>query len=262
MILHIYSTKGPLSMRRVIKIGTSSTLSPNGQINQDRLGIIGRGVRQLCQAGDTIALVTSGAVGAGHSIAPGSRAFLAAVGQVALAEAYRKALAPLPAAQILIDHSHIAQPSSAMALQSVIHQVWNSAGIPLINENDALGASGQRIGDNDTLGALVAGLIGADQLVILSDIDGLYTDNPFTNPQATRISSIPRVSLEHVAQFGDSHPGPWGSGGIASKIKAAHIAQGFGIQTLLAAGHDDSVWDDLLSQRYENFTRFAGEREA
>lgn len=249
-------------MRRIIKIGTSSTLDQAGHINHHRLGIIAQGITRLMDDGDSLALVTSGAVGLGRTLTTGPRSVLAAVGQIALAEAYRTALFPLTVAQLLIDQSHVGESSPAMALQATIHHIWNNHGVPIINENDALSGAGTRIGDNDTLAALVAGLIGADQLVILSDVDGLYTDNPVTNPGATRIRAIPKVGLEHLEQFGAGDPGPWGSGGIISKIRAAHLAQGFGIETLLAAGHDDTVWDNLRGKRYHNFTRFAGAEEA
>ena len=256
-------------MRRVIKIGTSTTITAKGQINQNRLATIAEGVAMLMEAGDNITLVTSGAVGAGRSLlnrgtdAPHTgRSAFAAIGQIALMTAYQSAFHPLAVAQILVDQSHVSMPSSAMALQATLHHLWNLGIVPLINENDALSGVDQRIGDNDTLAALVSSLIAADQLVILSDIDGLYTDNPATNPNATRISIIPRISLEHFGQFGDGSPGPLGSGGIISKLRAAHIAQGYGIETILAAGYDDTVWQRLRDQNYENLTRFAAQKEA
>ncbi len=256
-------------MRRVVKIGTSTTLTDEGHINRKRLETIARGVTMLMDAGDTVTLVTSGAVGAGRGLmaagadtpSPG-RSALAAIGQIALVNAYQSVFHPIAVAQILVDHTHVSQSSAAMALQATLHHLWNLGIVPLINENDALSSAGHRIGDNDTLAALVAGLVAADQLVILSDIDGLYTDNPATNPEATRVSFIPRVSLEHFGQFGDGSPGPWGSGGIVSKLRAAHIAQGYGIETVLAAGHDETVWNRLVDQDYRHFTRFAAQKEA
>lgn len=257
-------------MRRVIKIGTSTTLTSQGQINYKQLAAIARGVVELMEAGDTVTLVTSGAVGVGRGLLssgptpvvdPG-RSTLAAMGQIALVEAYRTEFHPVAVAQLLVDHTHISQPSSAMALQAALHHLWNVGIVPLINENDALTSIASRIGDNDTLAALVAGLVAADQLVLLSDIDGLYTDNPATNPEATRVSVVPRVSLEHFGQFGEGTPGPFGSGGIVSKLRAAHIAQDYGIETVLAAGHDEAVWNRLMQKDYQSFTRFAAQKEA
>jgi glutamate 5-kinase len=256
-------------MRRVIKIGTSTTVTSDGQIDRARLNLIARGVNQLIADGEQVALVTSGAVGVGRGLlsctsgaGEPTRGALAAIGQIELVKAYQLAFSPVLTAQILVDHGHVSDSSAAMALQTALHHLWNLHSVPLINENDALGAAGRRIGDNDTLAALVAGLIKADQLIILSDIDGLYTDNPNTNPDAIRVAVLPRVSLEHFGQFGEGEPGPWGSGGIISKLRAAHIAQGFGIETLLAAGHDDTVWECLRARRYDSFTRFAAQKEA
>ncbi|PSR20494.1 MAG: glutamate 5-kinase [Sulfobacillus acidophilus] len=258
-------------MRRVIKIGTSTTLTTDGHIDQARLARIAQGVNQLIAGGEQIALVTSGAVGIGRGLVSytqtntageAMRGALAAIGQIELVKAYQLAFSPISVAQILVDHGHVSDSSAAMALQTALHHLWKLESVPLINENDALSGASRRIGDNDTLAALVAGLMKADQLIILSDIDGLYTDNPTTNPDAIRVAVLPRVSLEHFGQFGDGEPGPWGSGGIVSKLRAAHIAQGFGIETLLAAGHDDTVWECLRTRRYDNFTRFAAHKEA
>ncbi len=255
-------------MRRVIKIGTSTVLTKEGGLDAGRLRIITEGVKRLMDCGDEVALVVSGAVGLGRGFLAGSgaheapRPALAALGQIALMQAYQAAFQPTLVAQLLMEQNHVAQPNSAIALQAALHHLWNFAMVPLVNENDALSGAGHRIGDNDTLAAMLAGLITADQLVILSDIDGLYTDNPSTNPAATRISLLPRISHEHFGQFGEGSPGPWGSGGIRSKLKAAKIAQDFGIETILASGRDDAVWSNLVDQRYDRYTRFAAQKEA
>ncbi|MCY0877920.1 MAG: glutamate 5-kinase [Firmicutes bacterium] len=255
-------------MRRVIKIGTSTILTKQGAINKELLKTMATGVLKLVHHGDTVALITSGAVGCGryllgtHFADRISKSALAAVGQPYLMRAYQEVFDPVPVAQLLVDQSHVSRPTEAMALETAIHHLWKAGIIPLINENDALSSAGHRIGDNDTLGALVAGMVSADQLVILSDIDGLYTDNPSTNPTATRVQRIARVSHEHFHQFGDGRPGPFGSGGIVSKLKAAEIAQGFGIETILASGHDPEVWDWLIEGRYERATRFEAQKEA
>lgn len=251
-------------MKRVIKIGTSTTLTAAGLVDAEALSHIADGIKALLTQGDNLVVVTSGAVGAGRGILGPhhARPALAAVGQMALTEAYGRALSPVSAAQLLVDQSHLTQPCAVMALQTVLHHLWRAGTVPLVNENDALSGAGHRIGDNDTLAAMLAGLIDADQLIILSDIDGLYSDNPATNPLATRIALVPRVSPEHFLQFGEGRPGPWGSGGIVSKLKAAHIAQGFGIETILAPGRDNGVFDQLLAQQYDNFTRFLAQQEA
>lgn len=251
-------------MRRVIKIGSSTAFSSDGTINARQLARIGTGVRALWHAGDQLVLVTSGAVAAGRTrIGPdGPRSVLAAVGQLDLMAAYSEALRPLTAAPLLIDQHHFNTPAAALALASTIHQLWQRGIIPVLNENDALSSGADRIGDNDTLAALTAGMIHAKQLVLISDVDGLYSDNPSDNPTATRIAVVPRVRRDHFVQFGSGSPGPLGSGGILSKLRAAHLAQDFGIETLLCSGHSASLFDDLGNNCYDTFTRFAAQQEA
>lgn len=255
-------------MRRVIKIGTSTILTSTGTINTHQLRMIAQGIMQLVRCGDQITVVTSGAVGLGRRILSAaharrpSRQALAAVGQPCLIQAYQEVFHPTPVAQLLVDQSHVSRPHASLSLQAALRHLWELEVIPLVNENDALSGAGHRIGDNDTLAALVAGLVNAEQLVILSDIDGLYTDNPSTNPQATRVSLVSRLSPEHFGQYGTGAPGPFGSGGIVSKLKAAHMAQTYGIETLLASGHSENIWADLIDQRHDHCTRFLAHKEA
>ena len=255
-------------MRRVIKIGTSTILTSNGTINKPQLRMIAQGIMQLVRCGDQITVVTSGAVGLGrrvlseaHARRP-SRQALAAVGQPRLVQTYQEVFHPTPVAQLLVDPSHISLAHASLSLQAALHHLWGLGIIPLVNENDAISGAGHRIGDNDTLAALVAGLTNAEQLVILSDIDGLYTDNPSTNPRATRVPLVSRLSPEHFGQFGAGAPGPFGSGGIVTKLKAAHMAQTYGIETILASGHNENIWADLIDQRHDHGTRFLAHQEA
>jgi glutamate 5-kinase len=251
-------------MRRVVKIGSSTTFKADGSINSERLSRIGMGIRALWDHGDELVVVTSGAAAAGRArVSSGApRSVVAAVGQLDLMAAYREALDPLLTAPLLIDQHHFNTPSAAMALATIIHQLWRQGILPVLNENDALSSGADRIGDNDTLAALLAGMVQANQLVLLSDVDGLYSANPALNPDATRIAVVPCVMGEHYTQFGSGEPGPLGSGGILSKIRAAHMAQNFGIETLLCSGSSATVFDDLQEGRSEGFTRFAAQKEA
>lgn len=251
-------------MRRVLKIGSSTAFSADGTINSGQLARMAAGIRTLWQSGDQLVLVTSGAVAAGRARigAQSPRSVLAAIGQLDLMTAYTEALGPLPAAPLLVDQHHFNTPAAALALASIIHQLWQRNIIPVLNENDALSSGSDRIGDNDTLAALTAGMVHAVQLVLISDVDGLYSDNPAANPLARRIAVVPRVDHNHYVQFGLGTSGPMGSGGIISKLRAAHLAQDFGIETLLCSGTSPTLFDDLKNNRYDTFTRFGAQQEA
>lgn len=254
-------------MRRVIKIGTSTILTSDGTINMPQLQMIAHGVMRLMRSGDQITVVTSGAVGIGRQVLSAEHArravrqTLAAVGQPRLIQIYQEVFGPIPVAQLLVDPIHVRHPY-ASPLQAALQHLWDLGIVPLANENDTLSGAEHGIGDNDTLAALVAGIANAEQLVILSDIDGLYTDNPSTNPQATRVPLVSRLSPEHFGQFGAGTPGPMGSGGIVTKLRAAHIAQTYGIETVLASGRSQTIWDDLIDQRHDHCTRFLAHKEA
>lgn len=248
-------------MTRVIKIGTSTLLAPRGTVDRDRLAAIARGVKQLMQEGDSIILVVSGAVSLGRTLPQSrslSRPSLAALGQSRLIAYYQDALLPYASAQLLLTPHLLSHPEQVDFLRDTLTSLVNAGVVPLINGNDATSPG---VGDNDTLAAAVALLMGADQLVILSDVDGLYTDNPETNPTASQIPRLSWVTEHHFGQFGQGRPGPQGSGGIISKLKAAAMAQEGGIETWLMPGHHPEVWSYLQQNRHGLGTRFEARKE-
>lgn len=263
ILVHIYSP-GVLNVRRVIKIGTSSILKQDGELSAYAINNISQGVRHLSHIGDHVILVVSGAVGVGRYMtaeASSSRSTLAAIGQPRLIAAYQSALAPLITAQLLVSADHFAHLPSALVLQDSLHHLWKGGIVPLINENDAVNVGASRVGDNDTLAALVATLIHADQLVLLSDVDGLYTENPRNNSLAQRIPYVPWVGPHHLSRYGGS-AGPLGSGGMHTKLKAAQIAQHAGIETILMSGKDPHVWSNLQENNFGQATHFGAREEA
>ncbi len=253
-------------MRRVIKIGTSTALTPHGSIHEQRLSEIATGLRLLIARGDQVVLVVSGAVGLGRSLHPktplshAARQAHAALGQTLLLEAYRTALRPLAAAQLLVTGADFQDPVVSSTFRDTLLHLMAIGAVPLVNANDPI-TSHQTSIDNDTLAAHVAALWGAEQLVLLSDVDGLYSDNPRTNPNAYRIPVMSWVTPAHLDQFAHGSPGPWGYGGIVSKLRAAQIAQEAGVETILMAGDSPGVWHALASRDYRQATRFQANKE-
>ncbi len=248
-------------MTRVIKIGTSTLLSPRGTVERDRLAAIARGVKQLMQEGDAIILVVSGAVSLGRALSRSrslSRPSLAALGQSRLMAHYQDALLPYHSAQMLLTPALLSHPDQVEFLRDTLTSLLSAGVIPLINGNDATCPA---VGDNDTLAAAIARLLQADQLIILSDVDGLYTDNTETNPNAIKVARLSWVTEHHFGQFGQGRPGPQGSGGIVSKLKAAAIAQEGGIETWLMPGHHPEVWSCLRQNHHGLGTRFEARKE-
>lgn len=255
-------------MRLIIKIGTSSLLTESGHINGVKLKQFADGIKMLHREGHSLALVTSGAVGAGMSVVHSSfstvsqRQALAAIGQAALIESYRTALSPLSVAQILVTAQDFNRAPQEMHLRSTLTQLWEWRSIPLINENDVTTTGESCIGDNDTVAAKIAVLMEADQLVILSDVDGLYTANPKESHTAERIAQVTWVHPDDIHRYGSGTPGPLGSGGMATKLAAARITQEAGVEMLLMSSHEPNLWENLASQSYETGTRFLARKEA
>jgi glutamate 5-kinase len=215
--------------------------------------------RQQAQ-GDSIALVTSGAVGLGcRALAMARRPqevvalqAAAAVGQGRLMALYQEAFGSsgLAVAQVLLTRGDLASRRRYQNACSTLEQLLNWGVVPVVNENDTLATDELRFGDNDTLSALVAVAIGADELILLTDVDRLYSGDPRNDASAQPIEEVHNlVELEQVGR-GATGGGRWGTGGMTTKIAAARIATSSGIRVRLADGRDPAVLDGL----------FAGER--
>lgn len=231
-----------LEVRRVvIKVGSSSLYHPQGGLDDQAIAEIVAVIATLKQKGVECILVTSGAVTAGMGQLglhvrprdlPGKQA-VAAVGQGVLIERYAQALERygIVGAQILLSRIDLAEASRYRNAQNTLEKLLRLHVVPIINENDTVAVDELCFGDNDTLSALVAGLVGADLLVILTDVDGLYSANPKKDPTAQLIKEVCEVSAVECMAGGAGTT--MGTGGMVTKLRAAKIATRFGIGMLL-----------------------------
>ena len=231
--------------RVVIKVGTTTLTHETGLLNLERIEILVRQIANLHNNGYEVMLVTSGAIGAGMGklnlknrpkTLPEKQA-VAAVGQVALIHLYQKIFAEYGknVGQLLLTASDINERNRYLNGRNTCFALFNAGVIPIINENDAIAVEEIKVGDNDTLSAFVATLVDADLLIILSDIDGLYDSNPKENPNAKLLPLITTLNEEIKAMAGDSNS-KFGTGGMATKIKAAEIALNSGVNMVIAQG--------------------------
>lgn len=224
--------------RIVIKIGSSSLTSDEGGLNRERIAFFAGEIASLLTNGTQVLLVTSGAVAAGfRQIGYETRPKLlhekqaaAAVGQALLMQAYQEALGRYQstAAQILLTRSDFSQRKRIQNAQMTIEELLKQRIIPVINENDTVSVDELKFGDNDTLSSLVANLVKASKLIIITDMDGLYTADPRKQPDAKRLERIQQIDDEIYAIAGGSGS-LVGTGGMRSKVEAARIAMRGGI---------------------------------
>lgn len=244
--------------RVVIKIGSSSLTHPEtGGQDLMKLEKLVRQLTDLKNRGIDVTLVSSGAIAVGkkavgiqqntsghdeESVAV--KQACAAIGQARLMMTYQKLFAEYNqlTAQILITKKSILDPISRRNAQNTFTELFKLGAIPVVNENDTVATyeieSLGTFGDNDTLSAIVAALVDADLLILLSDIDGLYTDDPRQNPNAYFIHEVPDLS-GHILSMGKSSTGSGvGTGGMSTKLKAARIATSAGADMVIANGCD------------------------
>ncbi len=243
--------------RRVIKVGTSLL---RGQPDRSTAAVImdlAASIARVQRAGERMALVTSGAVGLGCTALglqrrPQELAALqaaAAVGQGRLMALYQEAFAVrgLTVAQVLLTRADLASRRNYRRACRTLEQLidWNV--VPIVNENDTLATDELRFGDNDTLSALLAVAIAADELVLLTDVDRLYSSDPRTDAQAVPIAEVrDPAELERLRSVAGGG-GQWGTGGMTTKLTAARIATSSGIRVRLADGRDPAVLEALLA---------------
>lgn len=257
-------------MRIVVKVGTSTLAHTGGRLNIRRVELLCKVLSDLKNAGNEIILVSSGAIGMGvgklglsgrPEDMPGKQA-AAAVGQCELMYTYDKLFAEYShnVAQILLTADDIQDARRSSHVHDTLERLlgWNA--MPIINENDAVATDEigiqTTIGENDTLSAIVARLVKADILVLLSDIDGLYTADPHKDPNAVLIPVVEEITPEVLALAGGTGSS-LGSGGMATKLKAATIATTAGIDMIIANGENPEVLYDLFDGKPVG-TRFAG----
>ena len=230
----------------VVKVGSALLVDgAKGELRRAWLQSLCADVASLKRGGAQVILVSSGSIALGRRLlgfAPGTLRLeesqaAAAAGQVRLAEAYADILAAsgIVAAQILLTLSDTETRNRYLNARATLNTLLSVGAVPVINENDTVATAEIRFGDNDRLGARVASMMGADRLVLLSDVDGLYTANPGIEASAKHIPEVTAITSEIEAMAGDSISG-FGRGGMTSKLIAAKIAMGAGCDVILAKG--------------------------
>ena len=260
-------------MRIVVKVGTSTLAHTGGRLNIRRVELLCKVLSDLQNAGHQILLVSSGAIGMGvgklglsgrPKDMPGKQA-AAAVGQCELMYIYDKLFGEYhhTVAQLLLTAEDIQDTRRSAHVHDTLEQLlrWNV--IPVINENDAVSTDeigiNTTIGENDTLSAIVARLIEADLLILLSDIDGLYTADPRKDPKAVLIPVVDSITPEILELAGGTGTS-LGSGGMATKLRAAQIVMEAGINMVITNGEQPHNLYDIFQGR-DVGTRFIGKKE-
>jgi glutamate 5-kinase len=237
----------------VFKVGTTTLVHDNGKLNIARMEKLVRVLADLKNQGKNVVLVTSGAIGVGagklgikNKKDVKIKQALAAVGQGILMQFYEKLFSEYNStvAQILLTREDIEKGSRRQNALNTIRTLFDFDIIPIINENDTVAVEEIVFGDNDTLSAVVARLIGADLLILLSDIDGLYTGTPFEEG-TSKIPVVEHITPEIEALAGGSMT-EFGTGGMKSKILAAKIATGAGIAMAIIDGANPELIYDVL----------------
>ena len=253
-------------MKIVIKIGTSTLAHATGHLNIRRVERLCKIISDIKNAGHQVILVSSGAIGMGvgklgllsrPTDIPTKQA-AAAVGQCELMYTYDKLFSEHrhTVAQLLITGEDVANAQRHQNFSNTINRLLELGVLPIINENDTVSTAELGIGDNDTLAAIVAQSVKADKLVLLSDIDGLYTADPHTDPNARLISKVTALDDSVTALAGGSN-GKQGTGGMVTKLHAAKICMDCGCDMIIANGADPENLYAIMDGR-EVGTTFTG----
>lgn len=241
--------------RMVVKVGTSSVSHSNGKINLNFISNLAWELVALKNKGIQVVLVSSGSIAAGASrLNLGQRPrdiigkqAASAVGQVGLMQLYNKAFSEYgyAAAQVLLTKQIELDPLMKENGTNTFEKLLNMDVIPVVNENDAISTYEIEFGDNDTLSAVVARMIGADLLVLLTDIDGLYEDDPRENPSARKIDLVEEISIQ-IKNMAKGAGSNLGTGGMATKIRAASLATEKGIDVVIANSNTIKEMDKII----------------
>lgn len=256
-------------MRIVVKVGSSTLAHPTGNLNIRRMESLCRVLSDLKNAGHEIVLVSSGAIAMGigklgllerPKDMPTKQA-AAAVGQCELMYLYDKAFSEYNhnVAQILITGSDVHNAERYANFQNTAERLLGLGVLPIINENDTVATEQISVGDNDTLSAIVAVGVHADLLVLLSDVDGLYTADPRRDPNAVRIPYVDDIDESIIALAGGKGTS-LGTGGMATKIRAALICMDGGIDMVIENGVKPEVLYDIAEGK-DVGTRFRAKGE-
>ena len=249
--------------RIAVKVGSSSLIHrETGRLDLRKMEVLVRELSDLHNQGKNVVLVTSGAVAVGSAVLglkerPKElkvKQACSAVGQARLMMIYQKLFAEYnqTAAQILMTKNTMVNNLNRMHARNTFEELLNLDTIPVVNENDSISSYElellDKFGDNDTLSAVIAALIGADLLILLSDIDGLFTDDPNTNPNAKFIDTVETLD-DKLLSMGKGSVSSVGTGGMATKLTAAEIATAAGADMVIANGADFHVIHKILEGR-------------
>ena len=252
--------QGTVWRRLVVKVGTSSLTDDSGRISLPKLWALGRGLQVLCAAhGCKPVVVSSGAGAAGRErlglklpLTLPEKQAAAAVGQALLMLDWARALAPSPVAQMLLTAADVQDRERYVNAKNALEASLRLGVVPIVNENDSVATAEIRLGDNDTLSAWTAYLVAADALVILTDVDGLFTSDPRRTPDARRLDVVEDV--DQVAHLAGKPGSERGTGGMVTKLRAASIATRAGIETLVIGGGGEGL--EALARGEVRGTRF------
>lgn len=257
-------------MRIVVKVGTSTLAHPTGRLNIQRMEKLCKVLSDLKNMGHEIILVSSGAIAMGFGKlnlserpkdVPTKQAS-AAVGQCELMYIYDKLFTEYnhTVAQLLITAPDIEEGGvRKQNFHNTLARLLELGALPVINENDTISTEEFGIGDNDTLSAIVAVTIQADLLILLSDIDGLFDGDPRKNPDAKLIDTVEKID-EHIISLGGGSGSNLGTGGMATKLRAAQMATAAGCEMVIANGQSPEVLYDVAAGKRVG-TRFSAKRD-
>ncbi|HSV02844.1 MAG TPA: glutamate 5-kinase [Phenylobacterium sp.] len=236
--------------RIVVKVGSALLVGAGGAADAHWLHAFAADIARLRERGQQVLVVSSGAVALGRrrlgltrrALSLPEKQAAAAAGQSALMRAWEEAFEPhgLSAAQVLLTRDDTEIRRRWLNARATTETLLALGVVPVVNENDTVTTEEIRYGDNDRLAARVAQMIGADLLVLLSDVDGLYTADPRRNPDARHVGHVERLTPEIEAMAGGANAGGVGTGGMATKLAAAKIASAAGCATVIALGHRPS----------------------
>ena len=256
-------------MRIVIKVGTSTLAHPGGRLNIRHTEDLVKVWSDIKNAGHELVVVSSAATGLGVGKLQIARPqdmvtkqAAAAVGQCELMYTYDRLFGQYnhTVAQMLLTWEDFDHENRRVNLHNTLERLLELGAIPIINENDPIACEEYSLGDNDTLAALVAECIHADLVILLSDIDGLYTADPHTHPDARLIPLVESIT-PNIAELAGGAGSALGTGGMATKISAARRATAAGVDLIIANGAHAEVLYDIMDGKPVG-TRFAGKKEA
>ena len=258
--------------RIVVKVGTSTLTYENGNINLTRIEKLTRVLSDMMNSGKEVVLVSSGAIGVGVSKLKlkekpteiREKQAVAAVGQCELMHIYSKFFGEYShvVGQVLLTRDVVEDEHIRENVCNTFNTLLEHKIIPIVNENDTVAIDEieniVKFGDNDNLSAIVSGLVGADLLIILSDIDGFYDSNPRENEDAKLLKVVNEVT-EELEEFAGGAGSSLGTGGMITKLKAARVAADFGVDMILANGEEPKLLLDIIKGE-EIGTLFIGKK--